>query len=485
MKTVLILMDSLNRHFLKTFNPESPALTPNITAFTEDCAVFDRHFIGSAPCMPARRDIFTGRLNFLERCWGGIEPFDITLPAALRKGGIYTHIVTDHTHYMEIGGENYLDQFDTWDYQRGQEMDKWVSKVASPSEPEHYGQWTAQYQRNQSRLRTEEDYPSPKTFSSACQWVEDNKTADNFFLMVEAFDPHEPFDTPREYLDLYNDTYKGPEFNWSSYNVVTEPEDAVAHLRNKYCATLTMADKWFGKLIQKLKSSGQYDNTLIILTTDHGHLLGEHGFTGKNFTHPYNELAHIPLAVHFPNGTHRGRRVNALTQNINLMPTILKHHGIDVPDRVKGISLFDVVKDESLAPEAVIYGWHGQSIGFCDGRYTYFRAPVPGNEPCYNYCGMPSTIWRYWGEEFAGQIEMGRFLKYTQYPVYRIPGKIYGAGGKKSHFSESALYDMQKDYAQNNSIADKALEQELCAKLIKCMEYADAPGEQYQRLGLR
>lgn len=88
MRTILILMDSLNRRFLKAYHSHAKGITPNIDRFSEDCVRFDNHFIGSAPCMPARRDIMTGRMNFLERNWGGIEPFDITLPEELRKNGV-------------------------------------------------------------------------------------------------------------------------------------------------------------------------------------------------------------------------------------------------------------------------------------------------------------------------------------------------------------------------------------------------------------
>ena len=114
--------------------------------------IFENHFIGSAPCMPARRDIFTGRMQFLERGWGGIEPFDITLPEMLRKHKIFTHITTDHTHYFEIGGENYCQLFDTWDYHRGQEFDTWVSKIRKPQiDREAYGKKSSQYLLNKTR----------------------------------------------------------------------------------------------------------------------------------------------------------------------------------------------------------------------------------------------------------------------------------------------------------------------------------------------
>jgi len=483
MRTVLILMDSLNRRYLKPYNPDTVGITPNIDRFAKDCVVYDNHFIGSAPCMPARRDIFTGRMQFLERGWGGIEPFDVTMPAVLRDNGIYTHITTDHTHYFEIGGENYCYLFNTWDYHRGQEFDAWVSRIMQPKNEDSYGRKSAQYLLNKTRFLTEADYPTPKTFQSACEWVETNQGCDDFFLMVESFDPHEPFDCPEEYHALYEDEYKGKEFYWSSYAPVTEPEDAVLHLEKCYLGTLTMADRWLGKFLQALRDNGLYDDTLIILTTDHGHMLGEHGYTGKNFMHAYNELAHIPLMIHFPGSEGASSRVSALTQNIDLMPTILCHHGCPVPGNVKGCNLLD----DKLSPrEQVIYGWFGRAVNVYDGRYTYFRAPKNReNRPCYQYCGIPSTVWRYFDEEYAGKIEMGRFLPYTQYPVYRIPPRDENDySGKIEYVMQSQLYDISVDYPQMNPISNPSLEQDMCQKLVRGMLEAQSPPEQFERIGL-
>src|ERR1035437_2556097 len=129
MKTIFILLDSFNRRILQLYNKDSLVQTPNIDRFAEKSMVFENHWLGSAPCMPARRDLFTGRLNFLDRNWGPVEPFDTTLPPLLRSKGVFTHMVTDHFHYFEVGGENYCQMFDTWDFIRGQEWDPWISRV--------------------------------------------------------------------------------------------------------------------------------------------------------------------------------------------------------------------------------------------------------------------------------------------------------------------------------------------------------------------
>ena len=82
---------------------------------------FDRHYIGSMPCMPARRDLLTGRLSFLQRSWGLIEPFDNTSPELMHQHGIYSHLISDHYHYWEDGGATYHNRYDTFEFIRGQE----------------------------------------------------------------------------------------------------------------------------------------------------------------------------------------------------------------------------------------------------------------------------------------------------------------------------------------------------------------------------
>jgi arylsulfatase A-like enzyme len=199
MRVIMVLSDSLNRHYLPTYGNEW-VIAPNLERLAKRSVVFDNHWIGSAPCMPARRDIITGRLNFLEREWGGLEPFDVPLPHILRdEAGVFCHMETDHYHYFHVGGENYHMPFNSWAFHRGQEADTFVSRVSSPQEPEHLGGWRDQYAKNQMAFATAADFPTQKTFQGAIDWLKDNEGEDNYFLWLEVFDPHEPFDCPDEY----------------------------------------------------------------------------------------------------------------------------------------------------------------------------------------------------------------------------------------------------------------------------------------------
>jgi len=488
MRTILIMLDTLNRHVLSEYGGRD-VLTPNIDRLASESIVFDQHWAGSLPCMPARRDIMTGRTAFLERGWGGIEPFDQTLPGVLKEAGIFSHIVTDHYHYFSTGGENYCQSFSTWDFQRGQEDDPWVSEIArqEPAATLRYGQAREQCDKNRTRIADEQDYPGPRTIQAACDWLEQNGREENYFLMIEAFDPHEPFDCPERYLAMYDDCYTGPAYDWPNYGAVDVPPDALIHIRKRYAATLTMIDAWLGKLLDKMECLGLMEEAMIIFTTDHGLLLGEHEKMGKNVMHVYNELAHIPLMIRLPAGDQAGRRVNAITQNIDLMPTILDYMAIEIPETVKGFSLRGLLEGGHEAiRKAALYGYHGMAVNVTNGEYTYMRAPATAdNHPCYTYTAMPTTFRSYLGAGYEHQIEAGRLLSYTSYPVFKLPESVYGRDyARNKHVMETLLFHIASDSSQQINVSDAAVESRMISLLLEEMKYAEAPEEQYVRLGL-
>lgn len=487
MKAVFVLMDSLNRHYLSAYGDDR-VRTPNIDRFRDMSIRFTNHWLGSAPCMPARRDLLTGRLHFLERDWGGLEPFDVPFTRILRSRGIFTHMETDHFHYFHPGGEGYTTSFDSWSFHRGQEMDTAVSRIVRPTEPQHLGQWSAQYALNQTEMRREEDYPTPKTFAGAISWLRANRGADDYFLWVEAFDPHEPFDAPTHYLDLYNDSWSGPRYDWSGYEKVDEDSDETAHLRNQYAATLSMTDAWFGKLLDEIDSQGGLDDTLIILTTDHGHLLGEHGATGKNRWHAWTEISHLPLFVHLPGGVHAGEDRHQLTQNVDLFPTLLDYFGCDWSHEIHGESWLRVLHDNApVGREAAIFGWHGRTVNVCDGTRIYMRSPRSSeNRPLYTYGLNPATysLHDLPPKEYFAEAKIGRFLPYTDYPVVRTRSLPWISPESIADIATTQLFDLESDPRQERNLAGSDLEASYVEVLIREMKRAGSPVEQFERLGL-
>jgi arylsulfatase A-like enzyme len=493
MKAIFILMDSLNRDYLAAYG-NTWVKTPNLDRLARNSIVFDNHFIGSAPCMPARRDILTGRLNFLEREWSGLEPFDVPFPKLLKAAGVFSHMETDHYHYFHVGGENYHMPFDTWAFHRGQEYDGYISRVMSLEEPEHLGEWSASYEKNRSSFKTDADYSTPKTFSGATQWLRANQGSDNYFLWVEAFDPHEPFDCPKEFTDQYEDRWEGPHYNWSGYERVEEHSEATAHLQKLYASTLTMADKWLGKLLDEVERQNGFDDTLIILTTDHGHMLGERGRTGKRRWHAWNELAHIPLFVHLPGSLHAGERRSQLTQNIDIMPTLMDFFSSPFDAPINGVSWTDILhKNAPSKKEGALYGWFGQSVNVTDGSCTYFRAAAhKNNQPLNRYFLMPTKISYHDlpDRSFFENAEIGNFLTYTDYPVMRVNVKKSEVGTYRRvipgprEWEETMLFDLRNDPGQTKNIAGTAIEEKYGELLASELKRVGAPLEQFERLGL-
>ena len=510
MKALFILMDTLNRRMLDLFNPTGDtALTPNIRRLAEHGVVFENHWTGSAPCMPARRDLLTGRLNFLEKPWGAMEPFDFSLPCVLAKEkNVHSTMFTDHSHYLVPGGENYTRGFTAWNVNRGQEGDpcrtrpcrEGIRRDAPP--PGYKGVWTEAERENRSHFHTEYDYPSVKTLYGAAQWLEENADADNFLLWAEAFDPHEPYDCPKYYLDLYEKEgeYTGPDFTHPDYEYNRFSHAETRHLRNRCKALMTMTDRHLGEILDVMDRHDLWKDTLVIFTTDHGFHLGEHGYMAKNYMPPYNEVFHIPMIVCHPDI--RPGRCAALTQNIDVLPTLLEQFGISesvIPYPLHGRSLLPLLRGETDAiRDYVIYGYFGHEVTYNDGTYTYIRAAKDEtNRPLNVYCAVPSLLRQYMGADDGCRvedydcIEMGRFLPWTKYPVYRFPADIVTFSNSSQSFEErkdynrdSLLFNIREDYRQETPLRDPELAAELGARLKEAMRLCDAPQEQFERLGL-
>lgn len=95
MKAVMLMYDTLTRNYLPNYGCDF-SIMPNFKRLAQKTVTFDEFYGGSMPCMPARRELHTGKYNFLHRGWGPLEPYDDSLPEALSKNGIYTHLATDH-----------------------------------------------------------------------------------------------------------------------------------------------------------------------------------------------------------------------------------------------------------------------------------------------------------------------------------------------------------------------------------------------------
>ena len=206
-------------------------------------------------------------------------------------------------------------------------------------EKRRYGDTRRQDWINREAIDSEEKMPQAKTFAAGLDFIRRNHEQDNWFLQVETFDPHEPFFTQQKYKDLYPHEYNGKLFDWPSYRKVEETEEEVQHLRYEYAALLSMCDEYLGKVLDLMDRLNMWDDTMLIVCTDHGFLLGEHDWWAKIVPPFYNEVAHTPLFIWDPRSRVTGARRTQLTQMIDLPATLLEYFGVARPPDMDGIPL--------------------------------------------------------------------------------------------------------------------------------------------------
>lgn len=503
MKTVLVLFDSLNRNMLSCYGGATVP-TPNFDRLAARSVTFDQHYVGSMPCIPARRDIMTGRLSFLHRSWGPLEPFDNSFPEILaRERGIYSHLITDHFHYFEDGGATYHNRYDSYEFIRGQEGDRWKALVKPEWEelrgkyaPQQYSETRRTYHRqnmiNREFIKNEEEFPSQSVFAAGLDFIDRNKDADNWLLQIETFDPHEPFMAPERFKSQFDSGWNGPIRDWPPYARVTEGAAEADELRANYCATVAHCDALLGQLLDKFDSENLWDDTFLIVSTDHGYLLGEHDFWAKNRMTIYEEIAHIPLFVHDPRRPQcDGSRCSVLTQNIDMAATFLDIYGVDKPDEMEAFSLLPVLGGASSEREAALFGYFGGAVNVTDGRYTYHRYPEDlEHQEIYQYTLMPTHIFAPFSPEELKTATLTAPFSFTKgCPMLKIPvtdkspmQNTYGPGALLEN--ETRLYDLQNDPQQADPLEDQAIESRMISLMTGLMQANDAPPESYIRLAL-
>ena len=497
MKAIMVMFDSLNRRMLPPYGCEW-VHAPNFQRLAARSVTFDHAYVGSMPCMPARREMHTGRYNFLHRSWGPLEPFDDSMPEILKQNGVHSHLVSDHQHYWEDGGGTYHYRYSTFEFVRGQEGDPWKGVLGPVEVPDQLGgrggAWTRQDWVNRRFMAREEDQSQAVTFQLGLEFMRTNARQDNWFLQIETFDPHEPFFTQQQYKDLYPHDYRGPLFDWPSYGRVKETPEQVEHVRYEYAALVSMCDAWLGKVMDAMDELDLWKDTLLIVNTDHGFLLGEHDWWAKIVQPFYNEVAHMPLFIWDPRSGRQGERCAALVQTIDLAPTLLEFFGLPIPARMQGVALGELLRSGAFESrtalrEAALYGVHGGHVNVTDGRWVYMRAPLrPDNLPLYEYTLMPTHMRGFFSVEELQQIELAEPFSFTQgCRLMKIPARTSWVS---AHAFGTLMFDLEKDPGQLRPVAPDApeyaeVEAAMIAHLVRLMRENDAPVEQFERLGLQ
>ncbi len=502
MRAIMLMFDSLNRHFLPNYGCNWTH-APNFRRLAQRTVTFDNSYVCSMPCMPARRDLHTGRPNFLHRSWGPLEPYDDSVPQLLQQAGIHSHLSTDHYHYFEDGGAAYHTRYQTWNFARGQEGDPWIGQVQpAPVHPRAIGRNTdmkgfgAQDRLNRQQVRTEDQWPQVQTFNNGMDYIRRNAGDQNWFVQIETFDPHEPFYSHPRYKDVYNtehyDQWRligGALWDWPGYEQVKQTPELVEHMRYEYASLLEMCDRRLGDVLDLMDELNLWEDTMLIVWTDHGFILGEHECWAKVWLPFYQEVAHTPFFLWDPRVGQAGTRRNALVQpSIDLGPTLLEYFGQPSTPRMLGQSLRPVLESDQSIRTAGLFGVFGGQVNVTDGRYVYMRAPADeANQPLHEYTYMPCHMRTPFAvQELAGKVELGEPFAFTRgCRTMKIPAPRGPGWARHPECRKNLLFDIQADPQQRSPLTDPAVEARMIEHLLTLLHACDAPAEQYQRLGLR
>ena len=482
MKAIIVMFDSLNRHLLPPYGP-SFVHAPNFERLAARAVTFDNCYAGSMPCMPARREMHTGRHNFLHRSWGPLEPWDDSMPELLKRSGVHTHLVSDHPHYWEDGGATYHPRYSTWEFFRGQEGDPWKGVVSAGVSGSGFKDGLhRQDEVNRSYMPTEAEHAQTLTFDAGLHFLQTNAAADNWLLQIETFDPHEPFFTHQDYKDLYPHEYDGPQFDWPAYERVTQDQQTVDHVRNEYAALVTMCDRSLGRVLDTMDELGLWDDTLLLVNTDHGFLLGEHGWWAKSVQPWFNELVHLPMFLWDPRSPAAGERRRSLVQTVDVAPTMLTYFGLQPTADMQGGDLAAVARTDKPVRSGALFGIHGGHVNVTDGRFVYMRAPVDvDNAPLEEYTLMPTHM--------RGRFDVSELADAELAPAFGFtkgvrPLRMTGRSAINPYAYGTLLFDLENDPAQDTPIIDDDRELVMIELLVRLMRENEAPVSQFERLGL-
>jgi arylsulfatase A-like enzyme len=408
MNLVLIILDTLRQDHIGAYGNEW-IITPNLDTLAAESVVFTRCYPESLPTLPVRRALHTGSRTFPfvghrdfkgdflgAPGWGPIPEEQDTVAEILGDRGYRTAFITDTYHHFKPS-KNFHRGFQEWIWIRGQEGDRYRTGLTVPAEDvashiparlkdqARTERFVQKYLCNSSFRKSEEDYYTAQVFREASRWLWENQDAEHFFLVVDSFDPHEPWDPPVHYRRLYDadedvvDVIHSPYGPWKGELTWRE----VRRLQANYAGEVTMVDRWLGHFIEVLRLARRLEDTVIGVISDHGHNLGidpgDKGLVSKQGHPMTHAVADLVMMIRHPEGVGARTRCDALCYNYDLISTLLPLIGVEPTKQMDGIDLWPLVTSGTPAREHVTIAWGPIVTVITDG--WWYNADIWGKAP--------------------------------------------------------------------------------------------------------
>ncbi len=395
---VVVVIDNLRADHVGAYGSRR-VLTPSLDALAKEGLRFTGARPEAFPTVAARRAILTGRRSFPFRdwranpdlpqgpSWSTIAPNHPTFLELLGEAGYTTGYVTDNPWILSAPYDRFRGTVDIVETIPGQ-----VPARGGPRRrisDEELRRYVLPAQRGrpvESRIREflavtptdrrEDDYPAARVFAEAARWLRRAPAAKPFALVVDAFTPHEPFDPPSSFVGMYGEAkVDGPEpVQPFAPPIGTLDESGITdsvlqRICDLYAAEVTFTDRWLGNFLDELGRSKLGDDTHVILLSDHGMLLGEHGYVGKKGAQAYRQVTDVPFIVRHADGTGAGRTSGYFASTHDVAPTVLSMLGLGRPGRMTGEDLSVTLEGRAPPPRPHFTASYDNAVLAGDDRY--------------------------------------------------------------------------------------------------------------------
>ena len=402
--------------------------TPNMDNLAAEGALFTRGYASIPSCLPARASILTGLrpwnhglLSFLAIP----DKFKVEMPQLFTDAGYRTHVTGKNHFYGAKHGyqsteveEIYrpkdkdgkpLDDYLRWFGERHNGMDpfKRGGEKYDPGFIDHRGHFVWPFE--------EFEHPTHWTADRAIHFLETHPRDQPWFLKCSFHRPHPPFDAPRRFRDKYiaKNGNKPAEGKWSnklyghqigsvyktnSALVGRYPDKEVHESRAAYYAGIDFVDEQLGRVVEALKKRGELETTMILFTSDHGDMMGDHYLWRKYM--PYEGSANVPFIIRWPEAlgieAQRGQQLTELVEMRDIMPTFLDAAGLPIPENIDGASVLDILRDNGQPWRKVLDLEHGQTyfrengwVALTDDQYKYIYFTANGDQLLFDIKNDP------------------------------------------------------------------------------------------------
>jgi len=396
-------------------------ITPNLDKLATEGVLFTNAYASVPSCLPARTSILTGMSPWLHGQLGysEIPVYKYELPQLFSDEGYRTHAVGKN-HFSPMRnkhGYQTVELEEAWHtaLEGNEKCDYtlWFEKNAPGKDINASGLHYTDHRGGVAFPFEEELHPTHWTAERAIKFLESYDGNKPWLLKVSFQRPHPPFDPPERWLDYYTNAdisvpnvsewaekkygnKKGSMEELKNPTSGNFPVEEIEASRRAYYAAISFVDEQLGRVLDALNKRGELENTLVIYTSDHGDMMGDHYMWRK--CRPYEGSARIPMILRWPENlkikAKRGQTRSELVELRDVLPTFLDAAGIQKPQIMDGASMLNILKNKSWRKmldleHSQIYEKDNAWVALTNGQYKYIYFTLTGQQQLFDLQNDP------------------------------------------------------------------------------------------------